>query len=385
MTDLEKIRERAKAAVSPLKPAGNSVSADFKFIFTAKRTNAGRKLPPYYLVYFLLVEVLGFRDVGQFEKVAWSVPVEYKGKAFVIEHRKFGLGVFASDPEEDEQDAAEIVTLIHRGVKAAQPYFDWMASEAAKDSKLNVLNYSGSLYERLTFFLDHYDAKNSEAKRRADERVVTKIGENGTLTEFPAFKIRKEAEHYALAAIESFFSWTEHVFIHLAILTGKCSTGEDVAKLAKADWGEKFKAALDVNDPETKKFYDDLGDIRRQLRNFIAHGAFGKDGEAFQFHSSAGAVPMMFGHRRQKRSFRFGSGMAFDIAGAITVIKAFPDHLWSGDRAPAKIYIQEHEHPLILTHVADGKYAEAMSSESAMSEFSMYLAHMMDRYANMDF
>jgi hypothetical protein len=59
---------------------------------------------------------------------------------------------------------------------------------------------------------------------------------------------------------------------------------------AKNEWSEKFKCALDISELISKQFYDQLLDIRRELRNFVAHGAFGKDGKAFNFHSGAGAV-----------------------------------------------------------------------------------------------
>ena len=49
--------------------------------------------PEYYLVYFLLVDLLGFKCYGRGEKVAWSTPVEIEGQHFLIEHRKLGLGV----------------------------------------------------------------------------------------------------------------------------------------------------------------------------------------------------------------------------------------------------------------------------------------------------
>ena len=86
---------------------------------------------------------------------------------------------------------------------------------------------------------------------------------------------------YALAAIEAFFSWTEHAFIHLAILQGKLTVGTQVAELAEDNWNAKFKAALDISDKETKEHYDKLLDLRAQVRNFVAHGAFGKEGKHF--------------------------------------------------------------------------------------------------------
>jgi hypothetical protein len=77
--------------------------------------------------------------------------------------------------------------------------------------------------------------------------------------------------------------------------------------------------------------------------------------------------------------------MDFDDQSAIDFIKAFIQVLWADDRAPAKIYIQDANLPLILTMASDGQYQAAMQSESDMSKFVDYMVHLIDRSANMDF
>lgn len=132
--DLEKVRERAAKAIQPIAPATEQTKAEKNFLFDAKRTDAGRNLPPYYLVYFLLVDLLKFKNLGQFEKIAWSVPIDFKGRAFLIEHRKFGLGIFAADLPADESDAEEIAKRIRKTTRSTfkqgllvlvQPYRNW--------------------------------------------------------------------------------------------------------------------------------------------------------------------------------------------------------------------------------------------------------------------
>lgn len=381
--NIESIRDGVRTAISPIRSIGPESSASESFLFDAKRTEAGRQLPPYYLVFFLLVDLLGFKNMGRFDKTTWSVPIDFRGQIFLIEHRKFGLGVFARTLPDDEAAAGEIVRLICDGVKVAEPYFDWRAGQAVKQSKLNVVNKAKELFERFRFFADQYRAKRDEAERRADERIETPR-ENGYDLEFPAFGLRREARWMALSTIESFFSWTEHVFILLAILHGKSATGDAVAKLAAQNWDAKFKAALDISHPETKRYYDDLLVIRRQLRNFVAHGSFGKQGEAFLFHSGAGAVPVRLPHHHGE-SFRFGRGIDFVDHDAITLLHAFIDHLWSGPRIAARIYLQDYGLPLILTMAQSGEYQRAMASEDDMVEFTYHLAGLMDRHADMDF
>jgi hypothetical protein len=102
-TELEGVREAAMRAIAPIKPADASSRAAKDFLFTAQRADPSRHLPPYYLIYFLLIDLLGFRNLGRFEKLDWSVPIDLDGVAYLIEHRKFGVGVFAQDAASEEQ------------------------------------------------------------------------------------------------------------------------------------------------------------------------------------------------------------------------------------------------------------------------------------------
>lgn len=380
--DVDILKVKVLKAIAPISGINDKTSAENKFLFNAQRTNAGRSLPEYYLCYFLFVDLLGFKNLGQFEKISWSIPIDYKGVAFLIEHRKMGLGVFARDAKSQEEDAREIVKRIHKAVKMARPYFEWRALEAAKQSQLNVKNHHRRLFDKLEYFLELYKKTSQEAEERSDEKVVEKHG-NGTSISIPAFKLRRNAEWLALSALDSFFSWTEHVFIHLAILNGKVVSGENVADLADNDWAVKFKEAVDIDSEGTKEFYDQLIIVKRQLRNYMTHGAFGKKGEAFNFHSGAGAVPLLLPHQKGSVRFSFYGDLGFNEQEVVELIQRFIIHLWSGERAPAKLYI-ESDLPLILTMAKDGSYSSAMESVEEMESFVDHLSWEHDRAANMD-
>ncbi len=62
------------------------------------------------------------------------MPLDFDGQAFLIEHRKLGLGVFAHNPKKEEDAAEEIVVRIHIVVKVARPFFDWLAEQAVHHS-----------------------------------------------------------------------------------------------------------------------------------------------------------------------------------------------------------------------------------------------------------
>ncbi len=383
--NFERIKAKAARAIAPLKPADTQSAAPEDMLFVAKRTNAGRQLPEPYLVYFLLVDVLDYKDLGRWEKLAYSIPVDFNGTAYLVEHRKFGLGLFAADPEAQEDDATTIVHLIGKAVKAAQPYFDHLANEAADGSNLNLRNHSRTLYDRYIFFRNLFEEKQADLEKRKDEYMAEDPISENRLTKWHFFlESKREASWLGLAAVEAFFSWTEHVFIHISVLKSVCTTGREVRQLARADWSTKMKTALDIDEVEIKDLYDELAAIRRQLRNYVVHGAFGKDGEAFSFHSRAGAIPLLLPHREGRKRFRFGSGMDLDPTKAFDIIARFESHLWDGWRAGAKLYIQDYGLPAILSMAADGTYERASSSEQPMIEFTEQLAKQFDDHTNMD-
>ncbi len=380
--EMDLLKEEVLSILHPIIPAHSGTPAEKNFLFTAKRTNAGRQLPPYYLCYFLLVDLLGFKNLGQFEKVSWSVPIDFNGTAYLIEHRKLGLGVFAQDPETQENDASEIVKRIKKAINTAKPFFEWKASEAAKQSHLNVVNHSNRLFDRYYYFSEQYRLLSKEAEDRKDERIKEQH-ENGYSVSYPAFEIRRNAEWMALSAVDAFFSWTEHIFIHMAILSGKVITGEDVANLADNEWPIKFKHALDIDSEGTRSYYDQLVTVKRQLRNYMTHGAFGKNGEAFSFHSGAGAVPLLLPHQKGSNRFSFYGDLGFNEKEVMDLIEGFIAHLWSGEREPYKIYI-ESSLPLILPMASDGKYISAISSKEDMESLVEHLSWQFDQAANMD-
>lgn len=402
-TELEGLREAARRALEPIKPADDRSRAAPNFLFAAERADASCDLPPYYLVYFLLVDLLGFRNLSRFEKLDWSVPIDFEGQAYLIEYRRFGVGIFTRDAASEKQQTERIVALIKKGVRAAAPFFRWMADNAVRESKFNVRNVGGKLFARYSYFRDSFrtasvEAENSkqdhEALQKQRELPVggysVKARSSATTSElvamftFPWAHMEERSGWLALAAIDAFFTWTEHIFIHLAILQGRVTTGEEVAGLAGSEWKEKFKSALDITDNAAKKHLDALVTIKRQLRNFMAHGAFGKEGEAFSFHSNAGAVPVAFDHRTTRSRFSLTPELAFDDKDALATIENFITYLWSGKREPARLYILESDLPLILPMASDGTYAAAMATVDDMNTFVNSLMRKFDAAANMN-
>lgn len=396
--DFAKLRRKVLDALGDIEPAGKPRSDhEPKALMLSSTTRGSKRLPPYYLVYFMFVDFLQFPRMGAWEKSAWTVPIRYQDRLYAIEHQKMGLRICAPnrDPdarmsgrpnEQQEEDSDLIANKIRKAVNLAGPYFDWRAKQEATGNRLNVLNHSKWLFERYQFFKDKFTEQKAEAERRSAElrqekdssdlQSLLRALNSGVL------ELASETDWIAQAAVDAFFSWSEHAFIHVAILRGRIENGYQVADLAAANWKEKFRAALDLDDPCFKGHYDKLLLLRVQMRNFMAHGAFGKRGEAFSFHSDAGAVPVLLAESGTNR-YSFSGAPAFDEVEAIRNIDSFLDDFWSSELSPVRSHLFSTV-PSILTFVADSTYSKAMRSDEAMSELVEYLENQMDAAANME-
>ena len=389
--NIDASRERAAKAISPIRASVLSVEELDNLSARSKRLASSAQLPEYYLVYFLLVDLLGFDSHGSRDKVAWSIPIDFDERTYLVEYRKMGLGVFAPFATDADYQVEKIARLIKRGVDLSGDYLRWRADKAVQDSQVSLMNLSHRLYNRYDFFREEYRSKCNDAKQSAGKVNKTFYGNGVVGEDHPEIRLRQEAEWLAFAVIDSFFSWTEHVFVHLAILQGKCSSAKDVGDLIWAGWSPKFKKALDISDDETNRYHARLVQIREQFRNIGTHGAFGGRKEAFIFNSGTGAVPVMLPRRNGEHSYRFGgefdhfrTNTKFVGEEEIELIAEFIDFIQAGPLAPAWIHLDAGLDSG-LTEWQRSRVRQAMKSEHAMEQFVEYETYLADKYANMEF
>lgn len=381
---IQKYKEIALKILSPIKTIDEKTKAEKNFLFSAKRCPTSNKLPDYYLVYFLFADLLEFKNLGQFEKIAWSFPIEYNEKAFLIEYRKFGIGIFVNNIEQDQGEANEIVNKIIKAVKAIKLYYNYVAEEGVKKSEINVNNYNFDLFERFSYLKDLYKIQYSKYEKNKGKTKTENLPNGGKVVSSLDYQFFKNSKHLAISVIEAFFSYTEHLFIHIAIIAQNISDGEQITKLIEAEWKTKFITAIPLSNKEESKFYNELLIVRQQMRNFVAHGAFGKNGNAFQFHSKTGAVPVLMKHDKNKNKFEFQGNLNFNDEEVIKLIENFIEYLWKSKYQPVMLYTQEYYLPTIVTLSKNGVYKEAVESMENMEEFATRLSNKLDDSANMD-
>ena len=364
------LQENILKILSPIRMADEKTQTDPDFWVRSYRTEAGRDLPNYALVYFLFEDLLKFRNLGREDKTAWTFPIDFNGRLFLLSYRKAGLGIFALNKEKDEHDAKIIAARIRTAVTIASSFFEDIASRAVNASNFNIVNKCKELFERYQYFLNLYQKVSKKLKTR-DGRIH--------------IRRYQEMQWVALAVIESFFSWTEHLFIHFAVIAGGEHDGQAISRLIKGEWKEKFKKAIPLANRDIEEYYKQLVSVKDQIRNYVTHGAFGKDGRAFNFHSKTGAVPVNITTKNNQTQYSISGTTNFDDKKVIKLIDTFIQHLWSSNLKPAMEYTQNSQLPTILTLSRNGQYAKAMKSLKLMHELIMVLDHEFDQAVDMDF
>jgi heme-degrading monooxygenase HmoA len=376
--DIKKTRDIATRALSPLSPPSGTFdrSAEYKVY---------REIPHhyYYLIFLLLVDLLGYKYVGPGEKMAYAIPVELNNKRYSVVYAKFGMKIEYYGDGEPER----VFSLLQKGIHAVQKYFAWRAEQAAATSNLNLVTRAASLWEKYLYLREKSEQLSREAWERRDEvkrEEFNQDGIRGTYIVHPAYEYRRHAAWTSEAAVDAFFAWTEHVLVHIAVLQCKLTTGSEVAELVKKEWSAKCKIVMDLSDPDDKASYDEISDLKSKLRNYVAHGSFGRDGAMFDFHSRVGAVPLRLLDSKRGHDFAFGDSNSYAASSDFLKIDRFTKQLFSRSRAPAKAYI-ESGLPTILSYTLNGRYASAMTSDGAMNDLLEHLQYQWDNAANMDF
>lgn len=367
-----------------LKDISNLSESEYQAIEQGKmiRTPYEKELKPYYLIFLLFVSFLGYGYSGKEEKVSFTIPIKYKGNVFLLQHRKLGMALlsFSGVPKDD---CLSVVKLINKAINKVKPFFDYYANETSNANSLNVINNSIPFFDRLCFQLELYKQKVKEKEEFTTRPInntndvladiMSKYNQENTL--------EREKNWLAISVIDAFFSFTEHVFIHAAILQGKLLTKQEVAQLTVSEWKDKFKKCIDISVPKNRDFYDKLSLLKDQIRNYLTHGAFGKNNEAFQIHSPVGAIPMLLSPITSM--FSIGENLRFTDEEVIKTIEEFLEYYWNSENFIENIYIQSGL-PTVLTFALDNTYKSAMVSLDEMENFTYYLSEKFCNSMNMD-
>jgi hypothetical protein len=145
----------------------------------------------------------------------------------------------------------------------------------------------------------------------------------------------------AIAAINAYFSWLEHVLVLALLFTDVDPRDSTLDDHIGDKWGEKFKRVFDVQEPDANRVLAQLHEIAETYRNTFGHGGFDKQGATIGIHiEGIGAVPARLTDVRRSPHFElfpFGPATFRGVTATLDEVDRF---LREGPRAIAMRYIE---------------------------------------------
>jgi len=268
--------------------------------------------PPPYIVFLMFVYFLKFRYWGRSEKVAWEIPVLFQGQPLLLRHQKFGFQILCLGPKlPDEALVQRALNTINKAIPLTEKLAEPLLLQKVNEGRMTLRNDFPNLYDRYSFFRSRYIERRSESagasanpfllETAADTIPIRFEGESNFSSEssvsLEAFnaKIRamQESSHYAVAAIDAFFSLLEHILVLLAAFLDELPAKPSLAQFIGLNWDQKFMLVFDIKNGSKAKFFcDQLRIFKERYRNFFTHGNLQKGGGSILVHVDAvGAIP----------------------------------------------------------------------------------------------
>jgi hypothetical protein len=336
-----------------------------------------KALPPYS-IFLALVTFSKFPYYGRSEKIAWSLPVRFKGVPYLISHQKFGLKIHPANPAatNEELEAALIDRLLH-AVRITDGLVKPFAEDQVRVGKVTIGNH-GTLYRGKYEF---FRAKAEECYEMPEQVA----GEDPLITINRKLKMDREGFFYASAALEAYFSYLEHLLVLVLAFCNFDPAKDNLVEFITSFWTEKFKRIFDLgSDNEAERIYHSLLQIKEKFRNPLSHGGFDRDATTLHFHvSGLGAVPMSLSRYAESIHFGFNPIEAVSFKEVCEVLDRAEEFFVTGPKR-LEMHCVMSGIDVAFNERSVQEYQKATESYAAAEAFIEYRLSEMDNAANMD-
>jgi hypothetical protein len=349
------------------------------------------RVPVPWLPYLALVQIIGCRDLGTAEKTMWQVPFRYDGIEAMLTYEKFGLRLYLNAPDngdDSQQLAAEIVGKLNAIVKTIEKEtLQNLAKQKLDSGEVTLLNQQNRLRRAYEHF--RTEAEQLLAASEADDtRELGTVEEGDFLTRgiSKTFERLEIGGFNAIAAINAYFSWLEHV-LTLALAFGDVDpSGGTLRSHIGNRWGDKFRRVFNTPDTDANRMLGRLHQVAEDYRNTFGHGGFDKHGATIGIQIEGVApIPARLTDVRRSPHFElypFAPLSFREVTAALDEV----DHFLN-------------EHPttkFAMTFIKNGfdvpfdpdsrrEYADAMKTKDSFARFLVERSEEIDRIENMEF
>lgn len=347
-----------------------------------------------FIVFIIFVYLKKFKFYGKEEKVAWTIPVKYKGTSFILTHQKFGFRIISNyENEEIKSLGIEAMTLINKAIPYAEILFEPFVKEQVNKGKITLDNQYRAIKSRYLFFrkkaiLEFRKAETNKVKKGTKKKKI-----NGFLTEIisthnSSIKHWVAGNNFATAMLDSYFCLIEHTFVLLLPFLPHINIEEiNLETFIGENWKQKLKIVIPLTgDKDALQLFERLDKIKEELRNPLTHGYFLKDGNSFYVHTpNLGAIPMSLTKRNNHLRYGFYSIHSINFE---TICKCFDDFdkfLKTRKATKFGILYIEKSSGIAFDDESSKMYQAAMTTVKNFNEFIWSEMMQEDNVTNMDY
>ena len=345
-------------------------------------------VPSPYIVYIIFVVLKDYSHGGRWEKVAWEIPIQYKGEAFMLSHRKFGFQIQSVDGTlEQAQLAQEAIFKIGKATSVAEDLLQPMIRSQIDLGEITLVNDYHHLRARYEYFracANEQLAEVREPKIIVDDSLTIHENLNAKFASYNrGIKRKQRAGYYAMSMIDAYFSLLEHILVLVKPFVHLKGTESSLADFIRSNWGSKFKAIFNTgSNPSANQIYSSLLSIKETYRNPSAHGNFLKQGGSLYVHiPRVGAVPMHMS--KSKDDIRYSFRSEQELADVCSILDAVDAFLESSITSFGMIYVKSGAEVAYDTQ-SKKKYAVSMIDKATFEQFVDQVCREIDDNTNMD-
>ena len=329
-----------------------------------------------------VLAVIGCRNLGRGEKLAWEYVFRFEGLRCALALQKFGLRFYVDSTDAANAAAAEalakrFVAAMRKAQRVAER--EWLRDLAEIQIRAGDVTVRNQQYRLRQLY--EYFREGADLAFDGKGRIPARPPGGG----FWLAREATEGFYNTVAMVAGYFSWLEHVMVLSLPFTDFDPESEPLKKFIADRWGLKFKRLWDVgSDSVAKGHYDSLHRVAEEYRNTYGHGGFDKPGATLHFHlPGVGAMPAVLSDISDSPEFNFVPVQADDLARVKSVFDAVDT--WLKTRgAPYAMQWIESGYDVRFDKSFRSEASVAMQSPEDFEELLTVHGYFIDQAANMD-
>ena len=329
-----------------------------------------------FIVFIIFVYLKKFRFIGKGEKVAWEIPIKYKGTPFILTHRKFGFRIISiKDSSEIRKIGIEAMEQIQKAIPYAETLIEPHIHSQVKKGAITLDNEYEKIWRRYKFFRGKAASEFKKTERKAKEEKSEYV--------WPSDK----AGYFTTAMLDSYFSLLEHLFVLVFPFISTIKHSDyNIEEFIGLNWKEKYKIILPITtNVKALQLLEKLEKVKEIFRNPLSHGYFLKNGHSFLVHlEHLGAIPMVLTNRTKKINYRFQFIDNLSFQEICDCFDEFDLFMKKDELTKYGVKFIKKGLPVAFNTETIKMYNDSMTSDKNFNEFIWHIMRAVDDAGNMD-